>query len=371
VTSLLSAAPERRAPGDIDLRSDFVSPPSEAMLQAMADAALAPTAFGFREGDAIRALEGEAARLLGKEDALWFPTCSMANLAAILLQTTTGGALVAPHDSHVATTERAGVEAIARRTLVAPPPAGEGQIDPNGLAELLAANPAVGVVVLEDTHNRSGGVPLPPGRAREIAEVCRARGQRLHLDGARLFNSAVAQGVAPADLAAPADSVAISLNKGLGAPNGAVLAGSRMLIEGADTVRQQLGGGMRPLAILAAAGVMALRRWPELEADHLLAARLGAELADLGGCAVDPVRTNIVLARLPLIGADTVEFVHSLARRGVLAMAFGVGCVRLCVNGGVAGDAVPAVVAAFREAIEEMGRPPREAVRLSDGSLAR
>lgn len=327
----------------IDMRSDLLSRPTEAMRRAMADAALASPAFGLREDPAQQALEAHGAALLGHEDALLFPTCTMANQTAIRLFCRPGDVMLAPPDAHVVLSE-AGAPGALSGALVQPLPA-----DGQALAALLAAGcdaqrPPVRLAVLENTHNRSGGRPLPPARLPEIAAVAAKAGVAIHLDGARLFNAAVAQGVAPATLGAPATSVAVSLNKGLGAPIGALLAGSRGLIEEAVRIRQMLGGGIRPSGIIAAAGLVALADIDRLAEDHARARRLADGLARLG-FRLDPatVETNLVL-----VGCTApVDLAARLEAQGLRPLPFGADAIRLSVYRDIGDAEIDAALTIF------------------------
>jgi threonine aldolase len=332
-----------------DLRSDFLSPPSPAMLEAMRAAAATPDGFGLRENRHQRALEARAADLLGKDDALLFPTCTMANLVAVMAQVRPGEIVVGEAGSHCLTSESGGVAAIAGAM-----PRGlagaDGQMPPDALRELLdaptdAQRPAARLVLLETTHNRSGGLPLPLAHIEQAGELARRAGAALHIDGARFFNAAVALGVAPAAMAAPTDSVSLSLNKGLGAPSGALLVGSRELFARALVLRQQLGGGMRPAGAIAAAGLVALDSIAELQRDHDNARTLAAGLRQIGLAATGD--TNIVLVE-SAAGVDAM--LAALAERRVLAIAFGAGRVRLCLHRGIAAGDIPTIIAAFRAA---------------------
>lgn len=338
----------------LDLRSDFVAPPTDAMLVAMAEAAAAPMGFGLREDAAQVALERRAADLLGMEDALLFPTCTMANLVAILLHVRRGQSLVTAADSHVATSEAGGLAGIGE-ALLQPMPANDGVIPIADLDHELnravdAQRSPAALIVLEDTHNRSGGQPLPAGYLGQVADLARYHGVAVHLDGARLFNAAIATGRSPAELAAGATTVAVSLNKGLGAPNGAMLAGTRDVVAAAVAWRQQLGGGIRPSGLLAAAGLVALDRLADLAHDHAIARELAVALAAIRGCSVDPerVRTNIVMIDLPDPTADAV--LASLSADGVLAIAMTPRRIRLCTHRGIPRSAVAIIAQAFRRA---------------------
>jgi len=349
-----------------DLRSDFLGPPTPAMLEAMASAAAEPDGFELRENRHQRALESYAADLLGKEDALLFPTCTMANLAAFMAQSRPGDALVGDAESHCLLSEAGGIAAVAG--VMTKGFAGvNGQVALDELSAVLSApidpqRSPTRLVLLETTHNRAGGVPLPLAHIEAVGEHARRAGAALHIDGARFFNAAIALAVEPAVMAAPADTVSLSLNKGLCAPNGALLVGSREVISHALVVRQRLGGGMRPAGAIAAAGLVALQTMlPQLQRDHDHARALAAALQDLG-LDVGPLDggTNILLVELGLAPEGLAAFTGALAASGVRAIGFGPGRLRLCLHRGIASGDIPAIAAAFRAACAATGRPTKE-----------
>jgi threonine aldolase len=339
----------------IDLRSDFLTRPTPAMQAAMATAAAAPAHFGLREDPRQQALERRVATLLGMEDALLFPTCTMANEVALMLLTSPGDLVLAPARPHVVTSEAGAPAALAGVAVVELPD--QGPCPPaSAWREAARAphdelKPRIAALVLENTHNRSGGIPIDAADARAVVAVARAHGLRAHLDGSRLFNAAVACRVAPAALCEGFDTVAISLNKGLGAPLGAMLAGSAALMARAIVLRQRLGGGMRPTGIVSAAALVALEDWTHLAIDHDRARALAMGLADVRGIRVDveAVRTNIVVAEVAE-GGDAAQACARLASHGVLALPFGTSRIRLVTYRDIDDDDVARAVAAFHAA---------------------
>jgi len=340
----------------VDLRSDFLTRPTPAMQAAMAAAAAAPAHFGLREDPRQQALERRAADLLGMEDALLFPTCTMANEVALMLLTTPGDLVLAPPRPHVVTSEAGAPAALAGVAVVelsgdgACPPAAAWHEAAGAVHDEL--KPRVAALVLENTHNRSGGLPVDVAGTQGVIAVARAKGLRAHLDGSRLFNAAVACRVTPGALCEGFDTVAISLNKGLGAPLGAMLAGSSALIARAIVLRQRLGGGIRPTGIVSAAGLVALDDWAHLSDDHDRARSLALGLAGLRGVRVDidAVRTNIVVATITVDDAPAGNACARLASHGVLALPFGTGRLRLVTYRGIGDDDIARAVAAFRAA---------------------
>jgi threonine aldolase len=348
---------------NFDLRSDFLGPPTGDMVEAMARAAASPDGFGLRESRDQLELESYAAGLLGKEDALLFPTCTMANLAAVMAQVKPGETVIADAESHCVLSEAGGIAAVAGAMVRGL--AGKAGVLPMGeLAVALAVTPdaqrqPAKLVVLETTHNRSGGVPLPLAHIEQAGELAQAAGAALHVDGARFFNAAIALGVSPAAMAAPATTVSLSLNKGLCAPNGALLVGSRDIVARALVIRQRLGGGMRPAGPIAAAGLVALKTMlPQLRRDHDNARELVAALRRLDFRAGPQLGgTNMVLVETGLDAPAQQHFLQALADAGVLAIAFGTGRIRLCLHRGVDAADIPAIANAFASARGALARP--------------
>ena len=340
----------------IDLRSDLVSPPTPAMIREITRALEEPPAFDLREDPRQRALEARASSLLGKEDALFFPTCTMANQVAIRLLCRAGETLVGDADTHVITSE-AGAPAALSGVLVRPLPGREGRVDLKQLEQAVTA-PAdalrsrVALIVLENTHNRAGGVPLSVEYHADVGDLAKRSDVAVHLDGARLFNATVALGCQPVDITRHVTTVAISLNKALAAPLGAVLAGPRSVIADALRVRQMFGGGIRPTGFLAAAGLVALDTMVDrLVDDHRHAHDLGTGLGTLSSRGLDVAAcTNIVMVRTERAGLSPRQVVDALAAHGVLALPFG-AAIRLVVHHRIGPKEIARVVDAFAAAL--------------------
>ena len=335
----------------IDYRSDFLARPTLEMVEAIARAADIPGGFGLREDPTVSRLEALAAKILGKQDALFVPTCMMANQIALHLHCRPGEIFLTEADAHVVTSESAAASALsgAMPRLL---PAVNGALDREALVAALGpvdaqrARPAV--ILQENTHVRSGGRVIPLEHMRGVYDLARARGIPVHLDGARIFNAATALGCPARDLAAQADTVSFNLNKGLCAPVGAILAGPREAIVEAERVRQMFGGGWRPAGVLAAAGIVALDTMIErLGEDHARARRLARGLASQGGVVVDEAatETNIVLARP--VNMNPMTLADALAKWGVLVLPFG-QYIRLVTHREINEDAVEVTLEAFR-----------------------
>lgn len=337
----------------IDLRSDFIARPTKAMVEAMVQAAEMPSGFGLREDPTVARLEALAAEILGKEDALFVPTCTMANQIAIHVCCRPGDVFLTEAEAHVITSEAAAASALsgAMPRCVA---AVHGALDLDELAAALKPGDAqrakVALVLQENTHVRSGGRVVAFKHMEAIAEMARAQGVPVHLDGARIFNAATALGRPAYDLAQLAETVSFNLNKGLCAPLGAILAGTSNFVNEALRVRQMFGGGWRPAGIPAAAGIVALQSMiTRLGDDHRRARRLAEELATVDGIIVDPASTvsNIVLVRPTAIDPETLS--AALEKRGVLVLPFGPS-VRLVTHREIDDNAVEETLHAFRSA---------------------
>ena len=326
-------------PAPIDLRSDTVTRPDAEMRRVMAEAEVGDDVY--REDPTVRALEEAAAELLGKEAALFVPSGTMGNQVALHVLGRPGGEVIGEADCHIFHYEMGAMAALSG--LMARPLKGErGLLSPAAVAGAVrGADDSFSrslVLAVENTHNMAGGVVCPPERLAALLAVAAENGLRPHLDGARLPNAAVALGVPPARLAAGFATVMVSLSKGLGCPVGSVLAGEGELIGEARRVRKMLGGGMRQAGILAAAGLLALRRgFDHLAEDHANARRLAAALAELPGVELDPcgVETNIVVFGLAgRAGEDPTASAFLAAARevGVWGGSAGPGRIRFVTH---------------------------------------
>lgn len=328
----------------IDLRSDFLARPSEAMRIA-AHEARDSHCFGLREDPWQRRLEARIADLVGMEDALIFPTCTMANTTALMLSTFQGSCVLTQPEAHVLVSEAGAGAALAGLVLSAV----DGLLDGGTVAMpslvswqralSVAADvqrPAVHLCVIENTHNRAGGEALPATYCAGVIELARERGAALHLDGSRLFNAAQSLGVPLSDLTQGFDTVSLSLNKTFGAPIPAVLAGSKAAIDRALVIRQRLGGGMRPTGPASAAALAGLEDTNHLTQVQALTARLRAGLCGCEGLHVQQVErpTNIVIA--DVAPPDTADaMVGRLQARGLLALALDTRRIRFVVYRGI------------------------------------
>jgi threonine aldolase len=304
----------------VDLRSDTVTRPTAAMRRAIAEAQVGDDVYG--DDPTVVALERRVAALAGMESAVYVPSGTMGNQLAVRAHTRHGELVLLGVDSHIFLNEQGAVGALAG-CLTQPLPAERGFIDPALVSGAVrdASDEHVArtaLLCLENTHNRHGGAILPLARLRTLAETARARGLKVHLDGARLWNASVATGVPIREWAAGVDSLMMCFSKGLGAPVGSILIGRGEFIARARRTRKQWGGGMRQVGILAAACLHALDHHIErLADDHRRARRLAAGLREAAGVHVEEPETNIVMVDLQHEGLERDALLAALEERGV------------------------------------------------------
>jgi threonine aldolase len=309
----------------IDLRSDTVTRPSPEMRRAMAEAEVGDDVLG--DDPTVIALQDFAAELFGKEAALYMPSGTMTNQAALHAQTTAGDEIFVHAKAHIVENEQGGAAVLSglqTRTF----DSDDGTLDLDLLEHYFhrdddVHHPRTTLVAVENTHNYCGGVVYPLDKIRELRAFCDRHGMILHLDGARICNAAIASGLAPREIAAPFDSVSVCLSKGLGAPVGSVLLGSAATIARAQRARKLFGGGMRQAGIIAAGGLYALRHNVErLADDHRRARALGERLGRVPGLSVDQrkLQTNMVFADTHGVGLPAADVVRLLDAEGVLAL---------------------------------------------------
>ena len=316
----------------IDLRSDTVTRPTPAMREAMARAEVGDDQYG--EDPTTNRLQAEMAALLGKEAALWLPSGTMSNQVAVMTLARPGDEVITAREAHAGWHEVGAAAANAGVQIVEVGSGGvftaaqfEAAIKPAGLPVF----PLTTVVEIENTHNRAGGVVFPQDEVQRICALARERGIASFLDGARLWNAAVASGRSEAELAAPFDLVSVAFSKGLGAPAGSLLAGPKEMITRANRIRRRLGGAMRQTGILAAAALHGLQHHrARLAEDHANARRLAEALAACRQVQLDlaTVQTNIIVFHLKPGAPDAATVVAQARAQGTLVSAFGPRTVR-------------------------------------------
>jgi len=320
--------------GTADFRSDTVTRPTAEMRRAMADAEVGDDSYG--EDPTVNALQEEAAAAVGKEAALFVPSGTMGNQLAVNLQTRPGDEVLCTEWAHLRNYERGAAAALSGAAFRTVPGEG-GVITPAQVEEALewagTRLPPVSLLVWENTHNAAGGTVLPRETVAAATTVARAGGLAVHLDGARLFNAAVASGRSAPELAADADTVMFCFSKGLGAPVGSVLCGTAAFVDTARSVRRRFGGTMRQAGVLAAAARVALRAWERLGEDHALAAALAAGLEErLPGAVVAPPQTNMVQVAGERLPGGPEPFREALAAAGVLVGYIRPGVIRFVTH---------------------------------------
>ena len=317
----------------VDLRSDTLTRPTPAMSRAMAQAEVGDDVFG--EDPTVNKLEAMAAERLGKDAALFVASGTMGNLVSLLTHCGRGEEIILGSHSHTFFFEQGGSAAVGGIHPRTVPNQPDGTLP---LAEIEAAIradnvhfPRTRLIVLENTHNLCSGYPLDVDYMQSVGNIARRHDLKIHVDGARFFNAAVALGVAPDQLAAEADSISVCLSKGLGAPVGSVVCGSRDFIARARRARKVVGGGMRQAGVLAAAGIVALTEMVDgLADDHANARKLAEGLAQMPGLSIDlsRIKSNIVFFELTRDDISDEQLVKMLDNEGVRMLLVGVGRIR-------------------------------------------
>jgi threonine aldolase len=339
----------------IDLRSDTVTRPTQAMRRAMHEAEVGDD--GYHEDPTVNALEQRAAEIFGREAALFVPSGTMGNQAAIHVHVRCRQEIICDTRAHVFNSEMAMIAAFSGcvvRTVWAE----DGILRWNHIAPVLrrpaGRRAATGLIVLENTANLAGGRVCPPEVGDEVCAQAHGVHVPVHLDGARIFNACAALKRTPVEITSKFDSVMFCLSKGLGAPVGSMLVGNSHFIQEARQVRKMLGGGMRQAGVLAAAGLVALEEGPQnIPVDHENARFLAAEMADIEGVRTDPARvvTNIVIIELIAKNVDAFEIARRLAGRGVLVNPRTPTCIRLVTHRDLDRAACGRASRAFREVL--------------------
>ena len=341
----------------VDLRSDTLTRPTEAMSRAMAAAEVGDDVFG--EDPTVNRLEDMAAERMGKEAALFVASGTMGNLVSLLTHCARGEEIILGSFAHTFYFEQGGSAAVGGihpRTLPNQPDGTltlsdiEGAIRPDNVHF-----PRTRLIVLENTHNLCGGHPLDMDYMTAVGDIARRHGLKIHVDGARFFNAAEALGVPAAKLAAEADSVSFCLSKGLGAPVGSVVCGNQDFISEARRARKVLGGGMRQAGVLAAAGIVALNEMVDrLADDHANARKLAEGLAQMPGITIDPnqIHTNIVYFEVDRKDMTVEELVKHLGDKGARMLPVGPGRIRAVTHYHISSDDIDYVLEVFAKVLK-------------------
>ena len=338
----------------IDLRSDTVTQPTQAMREVMASAQVGDDVYG--EDPTVNRLQEMAAERMGKEAGLFVPSGTMGNLAAVLAHCGRGDEVIVGNLSHVFLFEAGGISALGGVHSYQLRNQVDGTLALDDILQAIREDdshePISRLVSLENTQNQCGGVALSREYTRSVGDLVHSHGLQLHLDGARIFNAATALGVDVHQLTEPADSITFCLSKGLCAPVGSVLCGSRAFISRAHRVRKQLGGGMRQAGILAAAGIVALETIPgRLADDHRRARDLAEGLRKIPGVILDPGTPYTNMVYLSLANHDAATVAQRLGEWGVLAGVVGPQRFRLVTHYWIDDAAVKSTIQAFSEAL--------------------
>jgi threonine aldolase len=339
----------------VDLRSDTVTKPTPEMRRAMAEAEVGDDVYG--EDPSVNRLQQSTAEIFEREAALFVPSGSMGNMIAIRIHSNPGNEVICESRGHIFNFEMASMAAIAG-CLARPIETGDGilswkQIEP-AIGPHVYYRAQTGLISLENTHNLAGGKVLPTEIQDEICDRAHERGIPVHLDGARIFNAALALGKTVAEITRKVDSIMFCLSKGLGAPVGSMLVGSQEFIKQAQICRKMLGGGMRQAGVLAAAGLVALEKnVPLLARDHQNAKLLSTGLARIPGIRINPdeVETNILVFDLSGAGLAAQEVSERLKQRGVLAHAMGPGTMRMVTHYDVSEEGIQRATRAMEEVV--------------------
>jgi len=337
----------------VDLRSDTVTRPSPEMRQAIAEARVGDDVFD--DDPTVKELEELAAEITGQEAGLFVASGTMGNEVAILTHTQRGDEAIVEFDSHIYNYETAG-PAVLSGVQLAPIRTQNGWFSVEDIDQAIRPDdvhePVTRLLCLENTHNRKGGRVVPIDAMRQTCEFAQSKGLKIHLDGARIFNASLASGIDVKEYCSLCDSTMFCLSKGLGAPIGSMLVGSRDFIKAARRYRKMLGGGMRQAGIIAAAGIFALRNNVErLAEDHRRARELARGIAEIPRLRVEPeeIETNIVVIDVASTGMTVEEVLLLLESKGVLVVPFGRTTVRAVTHLDIDDEDIERAVAVFHE----------------------
>ncbi|MGQ9551868.1 MAG: GntG family PLP-dependent aldolase [Candidatus Bathycorpusculaceae bacterium] len=342
----------------IDLRSDTVTLPTEEMLEAIRHAELGDDVF--REDPTVNRLEEMAAEKMGKEAALLVTSGTQANLVSLMSNTRRGEMVILESEAHILWYEVGGLSAIAG-LLPWPLKSRYGALNPKDIEAALRPEnihyPEATLICIENTHNRHGGTVITPSQIEAISKVAKAHGLKLYMDGARIFNAAVATKTDVKEFTRHVDNLMFCLSKGLSCPVGSIVVGSSKFIETARKVRKILGGGMRQAGVIAAPGIIALEKMIDrLEEDHRNAMLLAKGLARVEGISVnfETVQTNIVQFSMGGLGITSEQFVSKLSEKGVLALTLAENKIRMVTHRGIEKEHIEKTVSVVEDIAKEL-----------------
>lgn len=336
-----------------DFRSDTVTKPTEKMRKAMYEAEVGDDVLG--DDPTVKKLEEIAAEKIGKESALFVPSGSMGNAICVKLWTKEGDEVILEEKCHIYNIELGNLSVLSR-VLPRPVSSKRGEMDSEDIEKAvrkkgLTSN-GTSLICLENTHNFWSGAVVSVDNFKEVRKIAQKHNIKIHLDGARIFNASIAKKIPVSEWTSLVDSVMFCLSKGLSAPIGSIVAGSREFIEEARRFRKLLGGGMRQVGIIASAGIVALEEMIErLEEDHILAKQFAIGLSEIKGIDINPedVETNIIIFKICKNGMDAPKFIERLREKGILTLAISEDEVRFCTHKDVNEKDVERALKACRE----------------------
>ena len=342
----------------IDLRSDTVTKPTPEMREVIKNAEVGDDVYG--EDPTVNHLEEESARILGKEAGLFIPSGTMGNLAAIITHCNRGSEIILGDRAHTFLFEVGGIAALGGIQTHILPNQSDGTLRLDDIRGAIRTNdihdPPTQLITLENTHNRCGGAVLTPEYSQEVGQIAKANQLKFHLDGARIFNAAVALDIDPAVLAKPADSVMFCLSKGLGAPIGSILCGDAKFIQQARKIRKMLGGGMRQVGLIAAAGLYALENHlPLIKDDHRRALELARGLNEIDGLILmnEVPPSNMVYVQFnEEVSLSVNDIVGKLRKRGILVGRESEAQLRLVLHLWISDEDVQKVIQGFGDIVD-------------------
>jgi threonine aldolase len=341
----------------VDLRSDTMTKPTPSMRKAMAEAEVGDDVFG--EDPTVNRLEKMAAERLGKQAALFVASGTMANLVSQLAHCGRGDEIILGSQAHTFLAEQGGSAAVGGIHPRIVPNQSDGKLTLEDIQFAIRGDnihfPRSRLIILENTHNSCNGYPLEVDYMQAVGKLARRHGLKVHVDGARIFNAAVALNVNPKDLVAEADSVSFCLSKGLAAPVGSVVCGTQDFVNEARRARKVLGGGMRQAGVLAAAGVVALTEMVDrLADDHANAKKLAEGLADIPGISLDPaqIKTNIVYFELTRSDMSPADLVNRLEADGVRMLPVGPQRLRAVTHYHITSDDIDYTLGVFSKILK-------------------